>query len=1498
MKAKKNTIALAAVCLLMAWMFLVPSGTTGSQIARAQGIAETPTVQPLEPLTRSLSGTLGVVWYDGETPENTSPRIYLFDENGGSYLLQIPEDTREGMGGLFALNNRRVKVSGVLEVQAQAGEDVPAVFNVSSVDLQSVTAAEEEVSAAAATGSKPWVNILCKFNGDPTEPEPVSYFQGLMGTGFGGLNHYWQTASYGKLNINGSTVVAHWYTLPYSRSAYISGGANLQKLAKDCTAVANGDVHYPSYFGINLMFNDDLDGYAWGGGWYLTLDGTSKVYPLTWMPPWGYQNQSSMAHEMGHAYGLPHSSGPYGQTYDSEWDVMSDTWPCLNTSVSDYGCIGTDTISYHKSLLGWIPTARRYVSVSGTSRLIAIERLGEMPANPDSFLMAKVSIPGSSFYYTIEVRDNITNNVFSGGVASNLDEYEDSVPSNNINRVPTVNQPVVVIHGVNPNRDNEAQVVDQTSDNNPNDEGAMWRVGEVFIDSARNIRIEVVQAYGNGFLVRIRNGNAPNNSMSSPVVINTLPFSFDEDTTTTDTSENDPAIPCGGGIQGEGTVWYQYKPTSHGIVSVDTTTSNFDTLLAVWTGAAGSLTNIACDDDSGGSGTSSLTFNATSGTTYYIEVAGKTGKGDLSFHLDMTPCYTATTKVSPSGAGIATVDTAPNCMGDKYLTGTSITYSAVPNGGYIFKSWSGNATGVDNPITVPITSNQTVTANFVTTATTPTLLSPANNALSTDYTPLFTWSGAVMYTGTTFDHYQFQLAVDSGFTALVYDQNITDIGAPQFAPPADLQPNLTHYWRVRVFNTLGNYSLWSAVRTVRTALPPPVPASPTEAFHSLVLRPVFDWDDVTDAAGYTIQISKNSTFTSLAHSANPTASTYTPTVDLPKNTTLYWRVRTRGANGPSDWSVIRSLTTPNPPPAPALSLPASNALITDYTPAFTWKAVAMPSGTVFQKYIIQVDDHSDFSNPEIDDETSISPAFTPGSALTPNTKYYWHVRAVNTAGEMGNWSATWYFRAAILPPVLDGPLNGSGLLHRRPAFEWQDVTGATGYKIVVSRSPGFGSSVLNTTSKVSSFTPGSDLPAGTLLYWRVQATGPNGPSLWSETRTLTTGNPPGIPSLSLPASNALDKSYRPLFKWSVVTVPLGTAFDHYQLQVDDDPAFGSPAVDVSVNSLGTPQFQPLSDLNSNTKYYWRVRSFNTLGQYSAWSGVRYFRAAMLKPVLNSPVDGSALLVRRPDLDWLDTAGATGYKIVISRYPNFSSPIVNTTAKVSFFIPTSDLPASTLLYWRVQATGPNGPSDWSNPLTFITGNSPGVPALVSPASNALQTDYTPLFTWKVVTVPAGKTFDRYQIQVDDDSAFGSLAVDENIYSLTATQFEPLSNLNSNTKYYWRVRAFTTDGHMSAWSSVRYFRSSMLKPTLLTPSDGSLAGSLKPVFDWADVTGATNYTIQVSTSSSFGTLLVNSTTVSSTYTPLKNLPAGRVIYWRVRANGANGPTDWVKFQFTTP
>jgi hypothetical protein len=51
-----------------------------------------------------------------------------------------------------------------------------------------------------------------------------------------------------------------------------------------------------------------------------------------------------------------------------------------------------------------------------------------------------------------------------------------------------------------------------------------------------------------------------------------------------------------------------------------------------------------------------------------------------------------------------------------------------------------------------------------------------------------------------------------------------------------------------------------------------------------------------------------------------------------------------------------------------------------------------------------------------------------------------------------------------------------------------------------------------------------------------------------------------------------------------------------------------------------------------------------------------------------------------------------------------------------YTPTKSLPQNRIIYWRVRAAGPNGPSLWSK-SSFRSANSPSAPALASPSNKA-------------------------------------------------------------------------------------------------------------------------------------------------------------------------------------
>lgn len=155
-----------------------------------------------------------------------------------------------------------------------------------------------------------------------------------------------------------------------------------------------------------------------------------------------------------------------------------------------------------------------------------------------------------------------------------------------------------------------------------------------------------------------------NNDFSNAQIIS---GTFNSVTGTNVTATKQPGEPNHAGDAGGASVWYRWQAPSNGPVGFVTTGSDFDTLLAVYTGSSvSSLSLIDSNDDSNNTRQSEVFFNAQLGTVYYIAVDGyNAATGSVVLSWAMTgPFFNSRLAVQVRDDGRFNMGAFPNLSGN------------------------------------------------------------------------------------------------------------------------------------------------------------------------------------------------------------------------------------------------------------------------------------------------------------------------------------------------------------------------------------------------------------------------------------------------------------------------------------------------------------------------------------------------------------------------------------------------------------------------------------------------------------------------------------------------------------------------------------------------------------------------------------------------------------------------------------------------------------------
>ncbi|MCX6134195.1 MAG: fibronectin type III domain-containing protein [Ignavibacteriales bacterium] len=850
--------------------------------------------------------------------------------------------------------------------------------------------------------------------------------------------------------------------------------------------------------------------------------------------------------------------------------------------------------------------------------------------------------------------------------------------------------------------------------------------------------------------------------------------------------------------------------------------------------------------------------NGTSDVAISTTLTWNAASGGTSYRLQLSTSPTFSTTV----------------VDDSTLGGTSRSIGPLANNTqYYWRVSAANAGG-----TSPYSTVWSFTT-IVAAPPAPTLSLPANNSGDQPVNLTLGWNAAQ---GAT--NYRVQVSTSTNFASLVMDDP-TVTGTSRSVGP--LANNTQYYWRVSAANAGGTsqYSTVWSFTTIVAAPPAPTLSLPLNNSVDQPLSLTLGWNAAQGATKYRVQLSTSTNFSSFVVDDPAVTGTSLQAGPLSNNTQYFWRVMASNVGGSSSYSTVFSFTTiVAPPPAPRLAAPQNNAANVSISPAFTWDASEGAAS-----YTIQVSTLADFST-LVATQSGITGTSYGAAALSNNTRYYWRVRGTNVGGT-GLYSSAFSFTTIVAPPgapTPTSPADNTTGVGTTPTLAWTSPAGATRYRLQLSTSSTFNPTILDDDALASPSRQVGPLSNNTAYYWRVSAANDGGTSSFSTTFSFTTvlAGPP-TPSLSSPANGSTGIPVNPALTW---IASAGAA--SYTVQVSASSDFStilSTQAGVTATSYGA------AGLSANTQYYWRVSATNAGGTspYSAAFSFTTVVSPPAAPALASPLNGSASVQSNPTLSWNGSSGASSYTLQVSTASDFSSTVVNQSGVTGTSFNVVGLTNNTQYYWRVSATNVGGTSPYSMAFSFTTVvTAPSAPTLASPSNGSVNAPINPGLSWN-----SSPGADSYNLQLSTASDFSSLHVNQT--GITGTSFTAVG-LSNSTQYFWRVSA-TNAGGTSAFSATFSFTTVIAAPgppTLALPANGATDLSTAPTLSWNSSSGASSYTVQVSTSSGFSSYVLNQSGVTSTFYTLSGLAASTQYFWRVSATNSGGTTAFsTAFSFTT-
>lgn len=446
--------------------------------------------------------------------------------------------------------------------------------------------------------------------------------------------------------------------------------------------------------------------------------------------------------------------------------------------------------------------------------------------------------------------------------------------------------------------------------------------------------------------------------------------------------------------------------------------------------------------------------------------------------------------------------------------------------------------------------------------------------------------------------------------------------------------------------------------------PAPIIASPLWDREVRSVRPPLDVRRPSSAAGfpnvtYEYQVFEDGNLDAAvaARSGVPEGlvrTSWTVDADLAEDRTYLWRVRTlnQGLTASSAWVYGRFRVNQSnvAPSAPRLSFPADGDDVDDPTPRLELIHATDPDGDSLT-YGFDVSLDADGLVPVVS-VVGVKPGYrgttswSVSRSLEAGTTYYWQATATDPHGASSQSArASFTVDPANQGPGVPASLDPtSGVAMSGPDVELrignaEDPEGdPLTLEIEVDRSPKFDGADLVRLGPIPQV-PGetrvsiSDLEENATYHWRARASDGRSHSRWRTTsfRVDAQDDPPMTAQLENPAPGAVMKTVVPRLEVFQAFDPDGER-PSYEWEVFEDEAL---EIRIASGATPVPAWYVEPSLSSGETYYWRARTKDADGSYSAW-----LPAPAFSIFDDATLDPPTIAIQEPESDVVVPSGGS------------------------------------------------------------------------------------------------------------------------------------------------------------------------------------------------------------------------------------------------------------------